>query len=123
MIDNLSKSELFTRASLLIKYGFRTTIIALDTGLPIHIIRRLHKEVTGKSPCPGQLPESDAIVKSRRALVEGSLLMALYVNIGGDNVYKQLNIDALMKAYDAYLVARKEADLPAEIPWKKTDHQ
>ncbi|MCV5373478.1 transcriptional regulator, partial [Escherichia coli] len=26
MIDNLSKSELFTRASLLIKYGFRTTI-------------------------------------------------------------------------------------------------
>lgn len=52
MIDNLSKSELFTRASLLIKYGFRTTIIALDTGLPIHIIRRLHKEVTGKSPCP-----------------------------------------------------------------------
>ena len=32
MIDNLSKSELFTRASLLIKYGFRTTIIALDTG-------------------------------------------------------------------------------------------
>ncbi|MDF5596707.1 transcriptional regulator, partial [Vibrio parahaemolyticus] len=34
MIDNLSKSELFTRASLLIKYGFRTTIIALDTGLP-----------------------------------------------------------------------------------------
>lgn len=48
MIDNLSKSELFTRASLLIKYGFRTTIIALDTGLPIHIIRRLHKEVTGK---------------------------------------------------------------------------
>lgn len=43
MIDNLSKSELFTRASLLIKYGFRTTIIALDTGLPIHIIRRLHK--------------------------------------------------------------------------------
>ena len=107
MIDNLSKSELFTRASLLIKYGFRTTIIALDTGLPIHIIRRLHKEVTGKSPCPGQLPESDAIVKSRRALV------------GGDNVYKQLNIDALMKAYDAYLVAREEADLPAEIPWKK----
>ncbi|WP_257970883.1 FlhC family transcriptional regulator, partial [Vibrio parahaemolyticus] len=91
--DNLSKSELFTRASLLIKYGFRTTIIALDTGLPIHIIRRLHKEVTGKSPCPGQLPESDAIVKSRRSLVEGSLLMALYVNIGGDNVYKQLNID------------------------------
>ena len=119
MIDNLSKSELFTRASLLIKYGFRTTIIALDTGLPIHIIRRLHKEVTGKSPCPGQLPESDAIVKGRRALVEGSLLMALYVNIGGDNVYKQLNIDALMKAYDAYLVAREEADLPAEIPWKK----
>jgi flagellar transcriptional activator FlhC len=65
------------------------------------------------------LPESDAIVKSRRALVEGSLLMALYVNIGGDNVYKKLNIDALMKAYDAYLVAREEADLPAKIPWKK----
>ena len=50
MIDNLSKSELFTRASLLIKYGFRTTIIALDTGLPIHIIRA-SQEVTGKSPC------------------------------------------------------------------------
>lgn len=44
--------------------------------------------------------------------------MALYANIGGDNVYKQLNIDALMRAYDAYLVAREEADLPAEIPWK-----
>ncbi len=27
--------------------------------------------------------------------------MVIYVNIGGDNCYKQLNIDALMKAYDA----------------------
>lgn len=26
MIDNLSKSELFTRASLLIKYGFRVML-------------------------------------------------------------------------------------------------
>lgn len=119
MIDGLNKSELFARATLLIKYGFRTTIIALDTGLPTHTIRRLYKEVTGNSPGPGQLPESDAIVKSRRALVEGSLLMALYVNIGGESVYKKLNIDALMKAYDAYLVAREEADLPAENPWKK----
>ena len=41
------------------------------------------------------------------------------MSIGGDNVYKQLNIDALMKAYDEYLVAREEADLPSEIPWKK----
>ncbi|MGL4900443.1 MAG: FlhC family transcriptional regulator [Shewanella sp.] len=119
MIDSFSKSELIARASLLIKYGFRTTIIALDTGLPSHVIRRLYKEVTGTSPGPGQLPESDAIVKSRRSMVEGTLLMALYVNIGGNNIYKQLNINALMKAYDAYLLAREEAELPTEIPWKR----
>lgn len=119
MMNSLTKSELIARASLLIKYGFRTTIIALDTGLPSHIIRKLYKEITGFSPGPGQLPEADAIVKSRRALVEGSLLMALYVNIGGESVYRNLNINALMKAYDAYLVTRTEANLPNESPWKK----
>ena len=49
MIDNLSKSELFTRASLLIKYGFRTTIIALDTA----------KE-TSELALPGRLDEGGA---------------------------------------------------------------
>ncbi len=119
MIDTLSKNARFNRASVLIKHGFRTSIVALDTGLHTYIIRRLYREVTGKSPGAGQLPESDAIVCTRRALVEGSLLMAFYLNMGGHNVYKQLNMDALMKAYDAYLLAREEADLPAKTPWKK----
>ncbi|MGR2868690.1 FlhC family transcriptional regulator [Vibrio vulnificus] len=119
MSDYLYKAELISRATLLIHYGFRTTIVALDTGLPSHVIRRLYKEVTGISPGPGQLPEADAIVKSRRALIEGSLLMAFYVNIGGEGVYKNLDLEALMKAYDAYLVAREEAELPPSVPWKR----
>lgn len=117
-MDSISRSELIARATVLIKCGFRTTIIALDTGLPSHFIRRLYKEITGTSPGPGQLPEADAIVKSRRALVEGSLLMAFYVNIGGESVYRQIDIDALMKAYGAYVAARQEADLPNALPWK-----
>lgn len=117
-MDGIIRSEQISRASALIEKGFRTSIIAVETGLPHYYIRRLYKEITGTSPGPGQLPESDAIVKSRRALVEGSLLMALYVNFGGSGVYRQLHLDALMQAFDAYLKTRQEASLPKTKPWK-----
>lgn len=119
MMDGVSRSERVNRASILISKGFRTSIIAVETGLPHYYIRRLYKEITGTAPGPGQLPESDAIVKSRRALVEGSLLMALYVNIGGKKVYRKINLDVLMRAFDAYLKIRQEASLPETKPWKR----
>lgn len=113
-----NRREMINRAAVLLGAGYRTTIVALETGLNGQYLRQLHKEITGRPPSPGQLPEADAIVHSRRALVEGSLLMGLYADIGGPNVYRQVNLDALSKAYGAYLQARQEALLPDTKPWR-----
>lgn len=114
-----NRREMINRAAVLLGAGYRTTIVALDTGLNGQYLRELHKEVTGRPPRAGQLPEADAIVNTRRALVEGSLLMGLYAEIGGSEVYRQVDLDALSRAYRAYLQAREEASLPDTKPWRR----
>lgn len=51
--------------------------------------------------------------------MEGSLFVALYVNIGGGAVNRQIHLDALLRAFDIYLKIRQEASLPATNPRKQ----
>ncbi len=116
LIYTLEKHQKVTRACHLIEHGFRTSIIALETGLPFYLVRRMIKDM-GYPPKPGSIPGSDAIMKTRGAQIHCSLLMGFYQKIAGPACYEQIDIDSLITAFHQYTDIAERLTLPPSRAW------
>ena len=118
-MNRVSKAQQLLRASELINNGFGTPIVAAETGLSSQYLRKLYRELQGIPSKSGLLPEANSIVKSRTALLQGSLLASLYLQISGEAIYQRLDIDGLVLAYHNYLALAAEAKLTKRRPWQR----
>ena len=92
--------------------GYITRIIMIETGLTYKQVRRLYQDierdgyslVRKSRTCRG----GATLIRSHTSKMQASILMLLYYRIGGEDVMKDINIQALNKAYQLYHAVRKE---------------
>ncbi len=92
----------------MIKRGFTTTIVNIETGISLNTIRELFWEIHNSRPTSGQLPQSSHLMRSTNMQKQVSLYLALYESFGGKGVYKNIDIRSLFLAHDHYALARTE---------------
>jgi hypothetical protein len=102
MTTSLLRHEHRNLALELIQRGLRTSPTRLLTGLPNAEIRTLYRKVHGRSPPSGDAPCAASLIPNRRAQMRVSLFASLYRQIGGPNVFKQIDAQALIKGHDLY---------------------
>ena len=100
-IERHQKTE---QALMLIRCGFRTKIIEHATGLRMSIVRQLYKEIWGRSPTPGMLPQSVNVVKSWERLAQAGLFADVYCGLHGSVIYRHVDITQVLRAYRTYAV-------------------
>jgi flagellar transcriptional activator FlhC len=66
-------------------------------------LRALYRDLHGRSASSGQLPAIGcAVIANRRQQLLASLFATLYTTHAGADVNRQMRIDALVRAYDAF---------------------
>ncbi|HXK58175.1 MAG: flagellar transcriptional regulator FlhC [Gammaproteobacteria bacterium] len=101
----------FDTAVALIHRGLRLSIVSHVTGIHIKTLRPLHHEILGCRPPSGQLPSTSGILSTRSAQAMASVIAALYQSAGGEGIYQQIDMEALLAAHDLYLELLKTAIL------------
>jgi hypothetical protein len=100
--------------------GYITKIIMLETGLTYKQVRRLHRELGGGRPRGRRVIRSGAtLIHNHATKLQASVLMQLYLNLGGQAVLRSVDIAALNKAYRAYQIIRE--DIPCMARWTPFD--
>jgi flagellar transcriptional activator FlhC len=112
------RAETTLLAKRLILAGFRAAIVRVETGLSSGYVRNLFASYLGTTTEPGQLPQADAILSTRRTMIEGSLLMSSYIEFATKDWQVELDIEALMLAHGFYLQARKDAASFTQGEWQ-----
>ena len=108
-IEEHQKTE---QALTLIRCGFRTKIIEYATGLRTRLVRHLYKEIWGRSPTAGMLPQSVNVVRSWERLAQASLFADMYHGLNGSLIYRQVDITRVLDAYRAYMMLHTQMALP-----------
>ena len=108
MTARISEHQRENRAIVLLREGFRTSIVGLVTGLNPRTLRLLFKEIYGRSPAQGQLPTSEAILATRQRLLDGGLLLQLYTQLSNGVAFSQIKMEALIRAFHLYQDMRLE---------------
>lgn len=106
--QRLHQHDMMCMAVDMIKRGFTTTIVNIETGISLNTIRELYKEIHNSRPSSGQLPQSSHLMRSTRMQRQVSLYLTFYESFGGHSVYKKINIRSLFLAHDQYEAARAE---------------
>ena len=110
--SSIDKNEMVIRAVDMLKEGFRTSIVRLQTGLSSSMVRACHREIWGgENASAGSLPESHIILKERSGLIEGSVFMTIYSRLGGDGAKDSIDVDTLIRAHRLYMKARCNFDV------------
>ncbi|RLV57748.1 hypothetical protein D5018_20910 [Parashewanella curva] len=111
-MNMIQRSEKIHRASELIKHGLQSRLIANDTGLSIHSVRSLYKELEQDFPDIRQNKEAKTILTSKWRILDASLLVNLYVQLTKvDNIH-HLDVNVLMDAHKLYQRLRMSIRLP-----------
>ena len=112
-----AQHEQRTPAFELIRRKLRTPIIHLHTRIPLADIRDWHREVHGRSPSSGLLPSMATLLPNRNSQIYVSLFAAVYQRIGGTRVLNEIDIHALVEAWDMFdkLTAHLDKKRPADI--------
>ena len=100
---NLAEINRFDTAVALIHRGMRLSIVSHVTGIQPKTLRSLCREIHGCRPVSGQIPSTSGILVTRWAQAMASVLAALYRTASGTGIYDQINLSALLVAYDIYL--------------------
>lgn len=103
------------QALTLIRCGFRTKIVEHATGLRMRIVRSLYREIWGRSPTAGMLPQSVNVVKSWERLAQASLFADVYHGLHGSVIYRQVDITRVLHAYRAYAMLHAQMALPNQL--------
>lgn len=99
--------------------GYITKIIMLETGLTYKQIRRLHRELGEGRPRRRVIRSGATLIHNHTTKLQASVLMQLYINLGGQAVLRSVDIAALSKAYRAYQIIRE--DIPSMACWVPFD--
>jgi flagellar transcriptional activator FlhC len=103
-MDALTESARHLLALRLLLRHARISIVHHETGLSRGHLRALYRDLHGRSPKSGQLPAVGcSAIRSRRQQVHGSLFAGLYAAHAGRGIHRQLDIDAVVRAYDTFL--------------------
>tara|TARA_R110001583_G_scaffold18497_7_gene73497 strand:+ start:198 stop:839 length:642 start_codon:yes stop_codon:yes gene_type:complete len=99
----------------LLDEGYRSTIVALQTGVAITMVRACYTELyASKVPAAsGSLPDASIILANNNRsgnILEASILMAIYTRMGGEAVKTSINMDILTRSYRIYLAVRQTYD-------------
>lgn len=100
----------------LVRRKLRTPIVHLYTGMPLAEIRELYRELHGRSPSSGLLPSISTLLPNRQCQIYVSLFASIYRRLGGEGVFKNIDIQAIIKAWDLFL------DLTRNIRKKRPDN-
>ena len=112
-----AQHEQRTLAFELIRRKLRTPIIHLHTRIPLADIRDWHREIHGRSPSSGLLPSMSTLLPNRNSQIYVSVFAAIYQRIGGARVLNEIDIHALVEAWDMFdkLTAHLDRRRPADI--------
>lgn len=104
--------ELYARSLLITGHLIKT--VGIETGLTLRQVRRINDNVKAakyESETSDKIrtPRSSNIfIQSSADILQASLAMALYLNIGGHDIYKTTNMDALNTAFSLYCTIRHD---------------
>ena len=101
----------------LIRRKLRTPVVHLHTQIPLADIRGWYREVHGQSPSSGLLPSMSTLLPNRGSQIHVSLFAAIYRRLGGDRVLQEIDIHALVEAWDLFdgLTAHVDRKQPADL--------
>jgi hypothetical protein len=103
-MSTLSDHERLALAIALLRRGARVSIVHHETGVPREKLRRLHREIHGRSAPSGQIPMvGGATIQTRAQQVYAGLFAALYVRYSELDTTRQIDIQAVIAAHDLYL--------------------
>lgn len=106
--------------------GFVTRVIVVETGMTYKQIMTIttHIKQEGievKKPKSRALRSGASLIYNYATKAQSSLLMQLYINIGGSTVYEETNINALIRAYKLYCSLRQEIKEMRNGRWELFD--
>jgi len=102
ILGNLQRHEL---AVELLKRKARVSIVHHETGVSRQKLRALHRELHGSRATAGQIPAiGGATIETRYQQVHAGVFAALYEIYAGPGLSQQLDIRAVIAAYDFYAV-------------------
>jgi len=103
-VSTLSDHERLALAIALLRRKARVSIVHHETGVPREKLRRLHREIHGRSAASGQIPMvGGATIQTRAQQVYAGLFAALYVRYSERDTTRQIDIQAVIAAHDLYL--------------------
>lgn len=106
-MSNFDRHYRSQRAIELLKAGFRSPIVVIETNLTSSTVREMAKTISGgKRASSGPLPSPNYFISSVNALTEASLFASVYRAMGGQAVEETICIDELVKAHKVYLELR-----------------
>lgn len=106
--QRLHQHAMMNMAVNMIKRGFTTTIVNIETGISLTTIRELYREMHNNRPSSGQLPQSSRLMHTTKMQKQVSLYMTFYESFGGPGVYRKINMQSLFLAHDQYEAARAD---------------
>ncbi len=109
----LAAIQHFDNAVTLIRRGMRLSIVSRITGIHLKLLRSLHREIHGRGATSGQMPSTSSILATRSAQATASVFAAIYRSAGSSGIYDQIDMTALLTAYDLYRELLEVAVLPA----------
>jgi len=86
----------------LIHRGMRLSIVSHVTGIHLKPLRSLHREILGRGATAGQMPSTRRILATRSSQATASVFGAIYRSAGNSGIHDQIDITALLTAYDLY---------------------
>lgn len=104
--------ELYARSLLITGHLIKT--VGIETGLTLRQVRRINDNVRAakyESETSEKIrtPRSSNIfIQSNADILQASLAMTLYLNIGGHDIYKTTNMEALNTAFSLYCTIRHD---------------
>lgn len=101
------------RAIELLAHDLRPCIVVLETGITKQKSREFYQQLHGVRPRPGQMRDSDSIVRTKKEYAAASYLMRLYVQLA-PHYESRVNPEAVVAAHRIF----KDADLPREYDIK-----
>ncbi|MFZ4701983.1 MAG: FlhC family transcriptional regulator, partial [Candidatus Methylumidiphilus sp.] len=89
----------------------------LHTQMPLAGVREWHREIHGRSPSSGLLPSMSTLLPNPGSQIHVSLFAAIYRRLGGDKVLQEIDIHALVEAWDLFdaLTAHVDRKRPADL--------
>ena len=115
----LGDLERLALAVALLRRRARVSIVHHETGVSRAKLRALYREIHGHGAPSGQIPMiGGATIQTRAQQVHAGLFAALYERYGGPATTRQLDIRAVIAAYDLYrAMAPTEAPLDLNAAW------